>query len=395
VHLLMAETSETKDHGDDYSSNQKNRKQKKWIVCLSDGGTRAIAFQIGGLIALRQLGMLKHVGVICASGSGCVTALLLMKNVPSSVWVDFVHTLATTTADEQKICVLPPATTGDSKRQQQQILKNKQTTEHHMEANNSADADDEEVTERTSMVRARPSESVLNILASTSGGVGTAFQHLGDQAVKLVADAQKYACENIERYMTIARLLSVHRWCSSRGGDYEYLAALRNNIFPNAVMSGMDSSAADADYPIVVLESAAETLENSWQVMATTNTPHMSPAAADAADKPVGAAAKLLPALTNAPLRISPCSPLYTLIDVMARLTLPAVLGQTQMTYGRYAYQTVPTTELDPLALVAARVYRLKSYMPAACILLLDGFTDTDLARQQSPVAQQKHKEDN
>src|SRR5690349_17384315 len=68
---------------------KEKEKGKKYIVSLTDGGTQALAFQLGAIAGMREVGILKDVRAFVASGSGCVLATLLMKNIGEHAWLEF------------------------------------------------------------------------------------------------------------------------------------------------------------------------------------------------------------------------------------------------------------------------------------------------------------------
>jgi hypothetical protein len=343
----------------------REKKDKKYIVSLTDGGTQALPFQLGAIAGLREVGILKDVRAIVASGSGCVLATLLMKNASKDVWQDF----CSPSSSPFLLQPPPPQKDGEIKIQHKKDVP----SQEEARANEEEEGNDKSsLLHRVEIPRGLPTNVPLS-----------------GQFCSLYEDVKKYACTNIETWMLQKRWCSDGLFCRwtfcgdvESGGFWEYKRAM-HGMYPSSPNLDGCLTTSSNHYPFIFLQTLAKT-PHGKQLVAFLNRSKTEPTDAPSSiEKDMKMNGGSLP-------RIYDCSPYYTTNEIIARMTLPGELGHGDAKFGPYSWPTEPATTVDPLGIQSAQLARLmlQDEVTSDSLILLDGFTGTSAFNHISVEAQ-------
>jgi hypothetical protein len=346
-------------------TDAKESKSNMLALALSDGGKPAMVFQAGALLALRDLGVLQHVSLISASGSGCMLLSLLLDTVQQSHWAEFVTpprtVMASQDAAELSVTIVPPAATAETKLHD----GDEQEEDHHH-------------SDKTRLLNSKPDreKSVKKHPKWSQGPYVSQF----------ILHLTKYCQLSQERVMGIARMANICRWCgTSSGWEFRQSLGKLDGSIRSARDCELPTDASFADHggalPVIIFESA---------ILKNETTPP--------ADKKSGKEYTLLGHINTRncpsdhkglPIQFSLFPSRLTILELGASVALPAQFGDSEIILENPANTEhfvpgQPATNLDPLALQAIQLYKIKLELGPQCLILLDGFTNSRLAKESS-----------
>jgi hypothetical protein len=277
------------------------------VLCLSDGGQVALAFQCGALCALRELGLLRQCRILAASGSGntLLTALVHCLTRPNDVWGTWGVNVSASAIEV---------------------------------AGGGAEDNDETSMSRTATTASEEEARLLSTPPKIARSDAWFDQFLPRM--------RRYCCANIEQTMFWERVFS---------SPWRWLADDVTREYVRAVHAIVGRSSSPPSPSALQMSETNQAPRLLWNTTSTDG--------------------KQLITYTNSAKVPAETREWNVSIDVAA--TLPESNASMPLVWGG----SCSATRLDPLALRTASLYAIQCKATArACLLLLDGFSNSQLA---------------
>lgn len=367
--------------------------KSKLLLALSDGdGKIGMLFQWGCILALRDMGLLQRVAGISASGNGCLLLAMILDELdPSLGWPLFVS----------------PANlvSGASKAVES---KTSDAMAHHIAVTDTqVDTDDEDHPhEKKSLLgQQRLSNEKREFPLSIPMNCEWSSK-ITLKLIRMAAEMQDVTMGRVHLWHTLLSCGCISMICPAMAiTDFDlYMRALRSSLCQ-----------PHSDAPLVgsssIQVAAHETQTHEWvqrnvETTATNSNPLIAMEGTLARTQLLGGD---LIAYVNGPfggghlqgrIQLIPFPTEHTtMLHLAGALSMPSKWGTTYVHAPKASHKKdlvyhSSATELDPLGLRSAELFKLQLKLDADCLLLLDVFTGSSKATEQPDSVKQAVGED-